>query len=153
MQIDTSPWVTAGILGTRGLALGLVIQPLLLSTIGRLRANEAPDGNTLFNVVERLSGSVGIALLATFFETQMSSHVSDALRQLGLSAASLSQATASGSGNSSDAMAVLPAPARAILGNAALNGFHDTIWLLVALSFLGLCAALLLTPETEEAHE
>jgi EmrB/QacA subfamily drug resistance transporter len=142
LQIDTSPWVTAAILATRGLALGLVIQPLLMSTIGRLKADEAPDGNTLFNVVERLSGSVGIALLATFFQTHVTMNVVDALRGLGLSGASLSQA---GAGASSSSLAALSAPARAMLGNAALAGFHDTIWLLVGLSLLGLFMTLLLS--------
>jgi EmrB/QacA subfamily drug resistance transporter len=149
LRLDTSPWLTAALLATRGLALGLVIQPLLMSTIGRLKADEAPDGNTLFNVVERLSGSVGIALLATFFQTHVTMHVADALHQLGQSAASMSQAAA---GSSSGSFAALPPPARAMLGNAALAGFHDTIWLLVGLSLVGLSLTLLLERNRSEAE-
>lgn len=70
IQIGTSDWVIAAILSGRGLALGLTIQPLLYATIGRLDERDVPDGNTLFNVMDRLGGSVGISLLASFFQSR-----------------------------------------------------------------------------------
>ena len=58
-------WVTTALLCGRGAALGLTVQPLVMALLGGLPASAMPDANTLFNMAERLSGSFGIALLAT----------------------------------------------------------------------------------------
>ncbi|MGA2666108.1 MAG: DHA2 family efflux MFS transporter permease subunit [Nitrososphaerales archaeon] len=71
----TPLWTVAADLGGRGLALGLTIQPLLTATIGDLSGPEVPDGNTLFNVMERISSSVGISVLATFFQLSERGHL------------------------------------------------------------------------------
>jgi hypothetical protein len=54
-------------LSGRGLALGLIVQPLLARMLDRIRSDELADANTLFNVGERLSASFGIALLASVY--------------------------------------------------------------------------------------
>jgi predicted MFS family arabinose efflux permease len=59
VQIATPAWVTALILSGRGLALGLTLQPLLNTLMGSLPPEQIPDGNTLFNVAQRLGGSIG----------------------------------------------------------------------------------------------
>ena len=64
---QTAPWLTALTLSGRGLALGLIVQPLLARMLDRIEPEELADANTLFNVGERLSGSFGIALLASLF--------------------------------------------------------------------------------------
>ena len=66
--LGTPLWTIGLILSGRGLALGLTIQPLLFATIGNLSGTEVPDGNTLFNVMERVLGSVGISLFTTYFQ-------------------------------------------------------------------------------------
>ncbi len=133
----TSGWLIAAILASRGLALGLTIQPLLMATLGSLDASEIADGNTLFNVAQRLGGSVGIALLATFFQVRERSHIEEVLRGLGNASAGARQMGA-------ESVAALPAGARERLAEAATSGFHDTVWVLVAVCALGLCAAMLL---------
>jgi EmrB/QacA subfamily drug resistance transporter len=67
VTVDTPLWVTALILAGRGLGLGLVIQPLLTGLVEGLPPAELADANTLFNVGQRLGGSVGVSLLATYF--------------------------------------------------------------------------------------
>jgi EmrB/QacA subfamily drug resistance transporter len=67
VTVDTPPWITALILAGRGLGLGLVIQPLLTGLVEGLPPAELADANTLFNVGQRLGGSVGVSLLATYF--------------------------------------------------------------------------------------
>jgi len=113
--IGTPAWEAAAILSGRGLALGLTIQPLLYATIGNLSGREVPDGNTLFNVMDRLGGSVGVSLLATFFQLGEQAHAS-----------STPSATASQ------------------LAEAALHSFHDTILLLTIVSLSGAVLSLLL---------
>jgi EmrB/QacA subfamily drug resistance transporter len=138
VTISTPAWVTALILSGRALALGLTIQPLLLGMIGNLSAEEVPDGNTLFNVAERLGGSIGISLLATFFAARESARLSSVLSALGVHV--------SGSQSGGGALpANLPSFIRNQLANAAINGFHDTIWLLIALSAFCFLASLLLS--------
>jgi EmrB/QacA subfamily drug resistance transporter len=111
--IGTPDLEVAAILSGRGLALGLTIQPLLYATIGNLTDREVPDGNTLFNVMDRFGGSVGISLLATFFQLREQSYASSGL--LGTAQQ---------------------------LAEAALRSFHDTILLLTVVSLLGAFLAL-----------
>jgi EmrB/QacA subfamily drug resistance transporter len=65
--VDTPLWITAAITAGRGLGIGLVFQPLLRAMLAGLPAAELADANTLFNVSQRLGGSVGVNLLATVF--------------------------------------------------------------------------------------
>jgi EmrB/QacA subfamily drug resistance transporter len=76
----TLPWLTAGILCGRGLALGLCIQPLLTSSLGRLPKDEISDGNTLFNIFDRLSGTIAISLLGTYFESRVSIYLAQGIQ-------------------------------------------------------------------------
>jgi EmrB/QacA subfamily drug resistance transporter len=67
----TTPlWVTTGLLCGRGAALGLTIQPLVMAFLAGVGERRMPDANTLFNIAERLSGSFGIALLATLYASR-----------------------------------------------------------------------------------
>lgn len=66
----TPLWVTTVLLCGRGAALGLTVQPLIMALLGGLPASAMPDANTLFNMAERLSGSFGIALLATLYASR-----------------------------------------------------------------------------------
>jgi EmrB/QacA subfamily drug resistance transporter len=138
VQIATPAWVTALILSGRGLALGLTLQPLLNTLMGSLPPEQVPDGNTLFNVAQRLGGSIGIPLLATFFALREQVRLQEALQALGFSSSVIGQ------GGGASALAHLPASVQAHLAQAAVTGFHDTIWLLVLLSGVGLLLAFLL---------
>jgi predicted MFS family arabinose efflux permease len=67
----TTPlWVTTGLLCGRGVALGLTIQPLVMAFLAGVGESGMSDANTLFNIAERLSGSFGIALLATLYASR-----------------------------------------------------------------------------------
>lgn len=66
----TSPWLLAVILCGRGIAIGLTTQPLVLSLLGGLPPAEQADANTLFTAAERLAGSVGVALLISYYTAQ-----------------------------------------------------------------------------------
>jgi EmrB/QacA subfamily drug resistance transporter len=135
VQLATPAWITALILSGRGMALGLTIQPLLNTMMGNLSPEQIPDGNTLFNVAQRLGGSIGIPLLATFFAVRERVRLQETLQSLGFSSSAVGQ------GGGTSVFSHLPAPVQAHLAQAAVTGFHDTIWLVVVLSVLGLVLA------------
>jgi EmrB/QacA subfamily drug resistance transporter len=130
--VNTPLWLTALIMAGRGLGIGLVIQPLLMAMLAGMSPNQLADANTLFNVGQRLGGSIGVSLLATFFAVRVSTHVE---RIVG-------PGHAGGVGSLADAPAML----RPRLADAALAGFHDTIWAAVAVAALGAVFALFLRP-------
>ena len=135
VRLDTPVWVTALLMSGRGLAVGLVIQPLLNLLLSGLTPGEAADGNTLFNVAQRLGGAVGIALLVTFFQLREQVRVTNTLHALGVDPVAVGLSPGSAGGAS------LPAGAQAQLGAATASGFHDAVGLLVALALVGLGAA------------
>jgi EmrB/QacA subfamily drug resistance transporter len=69
--VDTPLWITSAVMAGRGLGIGLVIQPLLTPMLAGLSSAQLADANALFNVGQRLGGSVGVSLLATFFAQRM----------------------------------------------------------------------------------
>jgi EmrB/QacA subfamily drug resistance transporter len=70
LAASTPLWVTTGLLCGRGVALGLTVQPLIMAFLAGIGESGMPDANTLFNIAERLSGSFGIALLATLYASR-----------------------------------------------------------------------------------
>jgi EmrB/QacA subfamily drug resistance transporter len=65
IAVDTPLWVTALLLCGRALAIGLVTAPLLVAMLAPLSESELPDGNTLFNITQRLGGSIGVSILGS----------------------------------------------------------------------------------------
>ncbi len=70
----TSLAVTATILTGRAVAIGLVITPLLYAITSTLDTDELADANSLFNIWQRIAGSLGIGLIAALFTTQTHTH-------------------------------------------------------------------------------
>ena len=136
--LATSIWIGAGILCFRAFAMSLTIQPLLFEMLTTMAPQEMPDGNTLFNVTQRLSGSVGISALATVFQAQAAGYVAGALR------GSPANAGAIHLGQGAASVSSLPAAVRETVGTAMIHGFHDTVLILVGLSVLGLALAFFL---------
>jgi EmrB/QacA subfamily drug resistance transporter len=145
-EMSTPTWASALILSVRGFAIGLTIQPLLYDLLATLRPEETADGNTLFNVVQRLGGSIGISALATVFQSRTTGYVRDALATYHIPAGSLHI------GQSSSTLSTLPVAIRDAVGSAAINGFHETVYILVGLSLLGLVLAFFLKPAKIKAE-
>ena len=143
-DVSTSIWVGAGILCIRAFAMSLTIQPLLFEMLATLTPQEMPDGNTLFNVTQRLSGSVGISALATIFQTQDAIYVADALRGYHVNAGAMHIE------QGASAISSLPAVVRDKVDMAIIHGFHDSILVLAGLSILGLALAIFLKDNREK---
>lgn len=140
VHATSSPWLIAGILCGRGFAIGLVVQPLLNGLIDALPAAKVPDGNTLFNVIERISGTVGIALIITFFQSREQFRITTVLAHLGL-------ANRLPDFRQGMSLTGMPAAFQDRLMRAAVAGFHDVIWLVVGISIAGVILALFITEE------
>lgn len=71
VSAETPPWQTALLLTGRGAALGLTLQPLINGLMTRYPPDAVTDVSTLFNVSQRVSGSLGIAAIAAFYQTEV----------------------------------------------------------------------------------
>ena len=127
----SSPFLIAAILCGRGLAIGLVVQPLLTGLITGLPSAQVADANTLFNVGERISGTLGIALIVTLFQEREHTRIRAALTRAGIRPPTLA-------GQAARVARVLPPTVRHQVAAAATQGFHDVVWWVVGLSALGL---------------
>lgn len=67
VELGTPLWLIALILTGRGLAVGLVIQPLLSAWLFTVPARWKTDCSTVFTVVERIGGSIGVGLLVSIY--------------------------------------------------------------------------------------
>lgn len=65
LEQDTPLWITALILSGRAIAIGFVTTPLLVAMLAPLAEDELADGNTLFNITQRLGGSIGVSILGS----------------------------------------------------------------------------------------
>jgi hypothetical protein len=139
-DMSTPTWVSAIILAVRGCATGMTIQPLLSDMLTTLRPEETADGNTLFNVTQRLGGSVGISALATVFQMQAAGYVGQVLAAYHIDAGVIHF------GQSSSSLSSMPAAIRDQVNAAAIHGFHDAVILLAGLALLGLLLSLFLKP-------
>jgi EmrB/QacA subfamily drug resistance transporter len=141
VDANTPLWTVAALMAGRGLGIGMVIQPLLLAMLAGLGRDQMADANTLFNVAQRLGGSIGVGLLATFFTLRVTSHVGAVLGTRSVPAA--------GSGTGGAGLASAPPALRPALVHAALAGFHDTILVATGIAFLGaVCALFVRRPGT-----
>ena len=62
---DTELWITALALSGRAIAIGFVTAPLLVAMLAPLPEEQLADGNTLFNITQRLGGSIGVSILGS----------------------------------------------------------------------------------------
>ena len=150
IQAATPAWMTSLLLCGRGLALGLIIAPLLSATMSALPAAELADASTLFNVVDRVGGSFGVGLIATFFQASVLAHAQAIPVPADAGATAPGGLTAIAPG-SLTAIARLAGPARARLQAAATAGFHDAIWVLVVIAGLAFVLSLLIPAAAGQA--
>ena len=139
VQVETPAWEAALVLCGRGLAFGLITQPLLVGMMGALDRAQSADASTLFNVIQRLAGSFGIGLLATVFSVRAAQRVQDVLGGLGAPGGAATLAYPARS-----ALSGAPPAVRQAIEAALGAAFHDVVWVLVAVSGLGIVLALLL---------
>jgi EmrB/QacA subfamily drug resistance transporter len=153
IELRTPAWETALILCGRGLAFGLIVQPLLVAMMAGFSRADSADASTLFNVIQRLGGSFGIGLLATVFAERAATRAGDALRALAIRPSGSGGSGGALSGSLTGTLASAPAPVRSAVEAALASSFHDVVWVLVGVSSLGIALALLLPRSQDRAQQ
>jgi len=115
----------AGSLFLRGIGFGFVMMPAMAAAYQTLSRDRVPRASTAINIVQRVGGSIGTALVAVVLEHQISVQVH------GLSGGLSSASTASSA-------------ARIAIAPPLATAFGNTFWWAVALSAVALVPALLL---------
>ncbi len=79
---DSPYWWLQIMIILRGLALGLVGQPLILSALSEIRPQKLTQASSLSTVVRAVSSSLGVAVLATLVQVQTKIHYSHLAEQV-----------------------------------------------------------------------
>jgi EmrB/QacA subfamily drug resistance transporter len=120
-------YVELGIsLFVRGVGFGFVMMPTMAAAYQTLRHDQVPRASTAINIVQRIGGSVGTALLAVVLERQF-------IAQVPAAAAAIASGATS-----------LPPTLRLQLAPALARGFGHTFWWAIGLTLLSLAPAFFL---------
>jgi EmrB/QacA subfamily drug resistance transporter len=125
VEAQTPYWLLAAALLVIGLGIGSTIMPCMAAAFQELPPEQTPAATSALNVIQRVSGAVGTALLAVFLQRAIAAQ---APRQHG----GLQQ------------IAALPHGQHAHLAPALADAFGTTFWIAVGLIAAGLIPALLL---------
>jgi EmrB/QacA subfamily drug resistance transporter len=134
----TSYWVLGVALFVRGLGMGATMMPSMSAAFQTLTRASVARASTALNIVQRVGGSIGTALLAVVLQHQITSRI-----------------PSSGGGGLSAAQNVPPS-ARGQLAPQIAGAFGHTFWWALVLTALAFLPALLLPrhlPERVPAEE
>ena len=124
----TSYWLIGGALVLRGIGLGGSMMPSMAAAYATLTRNQVPRATPALNVLQRIGGSIGGALLIVILQNHLVSGTGRG-----------AQGGVSG--------AALPEAARLRIADPLAEAFAHTFWYALALSAAALIPALLLALE------
>ncbi|HKP91533.1 MAG TPA: DHA2 family efflux MFS transporter permease subunit [Thermoleophilaceae bacterium] len=130
---DTPYAWLASVLFVRGVGIGATMMPAMAAAYATMETAEVPKGTTVLNVVQRVGGSIGTAILAVVLQHEISAKVPGARGGL------------LGGGAATHGAAP---PGRA---DALANAFGTTFWWTVVMGLLALGPTLLLARATRQA--
>jgi len=81
---DTAYWMLMVGLFIRGLGLGGTMMPAMAAAYATLESAEVPRATPMLNVLQRIGGSLGVAVLTVILENSLQSQVSQATGGRGL---------------------------------------------------------------------
>ena len=111
----------------RGIALGMSMMPSMAAAYASMERTAIPRATSALNVIQRVGGSIGTAVLAVVLSHQIVDHVPGAAAGGGLESA--------GS---------IPAAARARLADPLAQAFGGAFWWAVALTAIAIIPAITL---------
>jgi hypothetical protein len=120
----------------RGVGLGYTMMPSMASAFALLERGQVPRATPMLNVVQRIGGSIGVAVLAVVLQREVRHALAG-------------PTTGHGAGAS---VASLPPGARAHVAGPIAGAFGHTYWWATALSLIALPAAFALWREQRRAR-
>ena len=130
---STSYAFLAVALFVRGIGFGFTMMPAMAAAYRTLDRSQIPRATTSINILQRIGGSVGTALLAVILERQISAQVPGAGSSLTTGGASI------------------PSALRRHLAGQIATAFGHTFWWAVGVAVLALIPALFLSRQPVEA--
>jgi predicted MFS family arabinose efflux permease len=125
LSATTPYWLLAGALFVRGIGLGMTMMPAMSAAYQRLDRSDVPRATTTLNILNRVGGSIGTALLAVVLQQQITSSLP-------------------GGGGGLSAATEVPAAIRERIAPLLSGAFGTTFWWAFALSAVALVPAVLL---------
>src|SRR4051795_2737941 len=128
---ETSYGLLAPMLVVRGIGIGAAMMPAMAAAYATLTHAEVPRATSALNVLQRVGGSIGTALLAVVLQHQIAAQ---------LAAAGVNGAGAGGGGG----LQRVPEDVRARIAEPLATAFGNTFWWAVAMSAVALVPAAIL---------
>jgi EmrB/QacA subfamily drug resistance transporter len=125
--------VTSAILVARGIGLGCSMMPAMASAYTTISRQAIPRATTALNVLQRVGGSIGTALLAVVLEDRIK--------------AAIPHAPALGAG----AIRPIPEPVRLKIAEPLAHAFTGTFWWAVGLTAVAVLPSIVLAAKARQA--
>jgi len=131
----TSFWLLGAALVVRGLGLGFTMMPAMAAAYATIERDQVPRATPMLNVLQRVGGSLGTAVLAVVLQRQIVAELS-------------------GAGGGGASLGAIPDSARARLAEPLSTAFAHTYWWAMGMTALALIpAAVLAVTERRTARE
>jgi len=129
----TSYWLLASAVVVRGIGLGFTMMPAMAAAYSTLQANQVPRATPMLNVVQRIGGSIGTALLAVVLQRQLAAAIP-------------------GPAGGLEGARGLPPAAQAKLAGPVATAFAQTYWWSLALTAVAVIPAVILALSERRAR-
>ena len=123
----TAYWWLSLALVVRGFGLGATLMPAMAAGYATLEHDDVPRATTTLNIIQRVGGSIGTALLAVYLSRELATAV-----------------PAGGHGASLSTLGEIPPHTREQIAGPLAGAFGHTFWLALALTALAYLPALFL---------
>ncbi|MEA2290000.1 MAG: hypothetical protein QOD55_1997, partial [Solirubrobacteraceae bacterium] len=134
VSADTSYWLLGGSLVLRGFGLGFTMMPAMAAAYATLERGDVPRATPMLNVLQRVGGSLGTAVLAVILQREISAEL--------------------GAGGGLGAARAASEAAQARVAEPLADAFAHTYWWAMGFTALALVpAAVLAVTERRAARE
>ena len=128
-------WLLGAALVVRGFGLGFTMMPAMAAAYATIESDQVPRATPMLNVLQRVGGSLGTAVLAVVLQRQIVAELS-------------------GAGGGGASLGAIPDSARARLAEPLSTAFAHTYWWAMGMTALALIpAAVLAVTERRTARE
>jgi MFS family permease len=159
LDADSSAWAVIWPTLVRGVAIALMVAPVMATALNSVPTAKSAQASSVMNLTQQISGSIGIAVLASYLGHRRLYHFADLAGRMQLGAidrarlAPLAQQAVGLGYNHADAYRLAGGQLVRVAGRAAaVRGFDDA-FLFGALIVAAACIPVFLLPTRNVAHQ